>query len=136
LRKKLEKEIEKQTAVIGELQHKLVVAKAYLEAQHDMLKLLPKTNGSGKVPVLRPGSDPARIRDILREAGRPMHISDILRKLGRETTRESRSALSGTLGWYVNRGAIFSHPAPNTFASLEGAVGGVEETKPPDDFGT
>lgn len=135
LRKKLEREIEKQNTVISELRDSLVRAEAYLQAQLDMLKLLPKENGTEKVSTLRVGSDPAKVRDILREAGAPMHVSDLLAKLGRPMTRESRSALSGTLGWYVNRGSIFNRPAPNTFGLVESESTDEEQPEPPEDFG-
>ena len=137
LRKKLEREIEKQNGVVNELRDALVRAEAYLQAQLDMLKLLPKENGTEKVSSLRVGSDPAKVRDILREAGAPMHVSDLLSKLGRPMTRENRSALSGTLGWYVNRGSIFNRPAPNTFGLIEMQSDQTDEEQPepPQDFG-
>jgi hypothetical protein len=136
LRRKIEREIEKQNAAIADLKHKLTFAEAYLEAQLDMLKLLPKTvENSGKSTTLRPGGDPARVRDILREAGAPMHVSDILTKLERPLTKDSRSALSATLGTYVNRGVIFTRTAPNTFGLIEMSSDESATLEPPEGFG-
>lgn len=133
----MEKEIEKQEANLVALRTQLTAAEAYIQAQRDMLKMLPKENDPARANqlVLRPGSEPAKVRDILKEDGKPMHISEILTKLGRPVNRETRSAISGALSGYVRRGAIFTRPAPNTFALVE-VSDDEQPLEPPDDFGS
>lgn len=135
LKRKLTREIEKQEQKILALRTELAGEEAYLRAQQDMLKLLPR-NGAGHdaLPVLRANSDLARARDAIRASGKPMHITEILQKLGKELTRDSRSSLSGSIGWYVRRNEIFTRPLPNTFGLTEFEKGEPEE-EPPEGFG-
>ncbi len=143
IRRKLDRDIEKQKQKISELQTQLNGEENYLRAQIDMLRLFPKTDSKSSEQHLRPGSDPARVRDILKAAEKPMHISEILTKLGKPQTVEARSGLSGTLGIYVRRGEIFTRPAPNTFGLIDPEnsdepvdAENQEAQEPPDDFGT
>ena len=53
--------------------------------------------------------------------------------IGKSTSKKDRSALSGSLGWYVRRHEIFTRTAPNTFALIGMELNSEEE--PPDDFG-
>lgn len=137
LRKRIDKEIEKQEAHIDDLRHQLTAAEAYLKAQQDMLKMLPRETDPARnsAASLRPGSDSAKIRDILQEAGTPIHLDQILAKMGRPPTRENKSAISGTLSGYVRRGVIFTRPAPNTFGLRPTAEEPAME-EPPESFGT
>jgi hypothetical protein len=138
IRKKLQRDIEKQKQKIIELQAVLNSEESYLRAQMDLLKMFPREPGATSDLSLRPGSDPARVRDILKEAGRPLHISDILEKLGKPMTVEARSGLSGTLGTYVRRGEIFRRPGPNTFGLInpdQEEEEAVDQLEPPEDFG-
>ena len=133
LRAKLTREIEKQQEKITQLRTTLAAQEAYLQAQQDMLKLLPRDSTRDGSFALRPNSVLAKTRDIIREAGKPIHISVILEKLGKPVTKDSRSSLSGSIGWYVRRNEIFTRPLPNTFGLIEFANGSDEE--PPENFG-
>lgn len=135
-RRKILREIEKQEAKIAALNIDLTGAEAYLQAQRDMLKLLPRESHADASAALRPTSDLAKARDVIREAGKPLHVTDILKGLGREITRDSRASLASSIGLYVRRKEIFTRPIPNTFGLVE-FNGAVEETsEPPEDFGT
>jgi len=116
IRRKFEKDIEKQQQKIAELRTQLAAEEAYLRAQNDFLKLLPK--GDDSEVSMRPGSDPAKIREMLEATREPLHVGEILRRLGREDTKDTRAAIAGTLGWYVRRGEVFTRPAPNTFGLI------------------
>lgn len=134
-KKKLERDIEKQRQKIDELNTLLIGEQAYLRAQEDMLKLLPKGPSEDSSLGLRPNGDPAKVRELLKKTAAPMHINDILAKLGREVTHNSRSALSGTLGTYARKGQVFTRPAPNTFGLTEfgeKAPSPFDESLPPD----
>jgi hypothetical protein len=134
VRQKLDREIEKQEQKILDLKTELAAAQAYLQAQLDMRKLLPRSGVNGQQITLRVNSDLAKARDAIREAGKPLHITDILQKLGKPVTRETRSSVSGSIGWYVRRNEIFTRPAPNTFGLLE--FDKVEpDEEPPENFG-
>jgi hypothetical protein len=136
LKRKLTREIEKQEQKILGLRTQLAEEEGYLRSQLDMLKLLPRNGGgNGSAPALRPNSDLARARDVIRAAGKPVHITEILQKLGKELTRDNRSSLSGSIGWYVRRDEIFTRPLPNTFGLAEFEKPEQAEEEPPDGFG-
>jgi hypothetical protein len=136
LRRKLTREIEKQEQKILQMQADLAAAQAYLRAQQDFLKMLPRDDGVGDAAVtLRANSDLARARDAIRKSGKPLHITDILQKLNKSVTHEARSSLAGSIGWYVRRNEIFTRPAPNTFGLKEFNKSVEEEEEPPDNFG-
>ena len=134
VRRKLDREIEKQEQKILQMRIDLAGEEAYLRAQQDMRKLLPRNGVNGQPLALRANSDLAKARDAIRETGRPMHVSEILQKLGKPLTRETRSSLSGSIGWYVRRNEIFTRPAPNTFGLVEFEKVEADE-EPPENFG-
>lgn len=119
-RKKIQDKIKKQTEKIHEIEIQLREAKVYLSALQDTLKLAPKSNGSiGGKSVLRPGSLVALARESLRKTGKPMHVRDILKDIGKDTTRNNRVSLSGSIGGYIRKEQIFTKIAPNTFGLKE-----------------
>jgi len=138
IKKRLEKEIEKQEQTIHELNMQLVGAHAYLRAQQDMLKMLPRQPGDDSPSGLRPSGDPAKIREILKKTGVPMHINDILAKLGKEATPESRATIASTLGSYVRKGQVFTRTAPNTFglSEFDEKVAKYADPEVPEGFGS
>jgi len=71
--------------------------------------------------------------EFLKAQGKPMHVTEILEGIGSDTSKKSRTALSGSLGWYVRRNEIFSRPAPNTFGLLSMKDDQIAE--PPNDLG-
>jgi hypothetical protein len=118
LRRKLEAKIADQQGKIGGLDRQLAEARAYLCGLQDSLKLLPLEGGAVS-ETLREGSDLAKARDMLRKEGKPLHLDVLLRRIGKEVSRNSRGGLSGSLGSYVRKGAVFTRPAPNVFGLLE-----------------
>ena len=142
LRKKLESRVVDQVKKIADLQLALAESKAYLAALQDTLKLMP-TQGEHitAVPVLRDGTDLAKVRNLLRTEGKHLHINDILKRLGKEVTRNNKAALGGSISTYVRKGHMFTRPAPNSFGLVEFEVQGgghteaEAEVEPPDDFG-
>lgn len=133
VRKKLEREIEKQQRKLQELRNQIIAEEAYLKAQMDMLKFIPRSDEFGDA-AMRAGGDPARVHEILEEEGTPMHLKDLLLRLEREDTKDARAALAGTLGWYVRKDEVFTRPAPSTFGLKSFAA--TFATEPPDDFGS
>jgi hypothetical protein len=135
VRRKITKEIEKQELKIAQMRTDLAAEEAYLRAQQDMLKLLPRDSRDAAAS-LRANTDLAKARDIIREAGAPLHVGEILKKLGREITKDSRASLAGSIGWYVRRDEIFTRPAPNTFGLREfNGAPDDSDSEPPEDFG-
>jgi hypothetical protein len=134
VRRKITKEIEKQEIKLAQMRTDLAAEEAYLRAQQDMLKMLPRDSRDASAS-LRANTDLARARDIIREAGAPLHVADILKKLNREITKDSKASLAGSIGWYVRRDEIFTRPSPNTFGLRE-FDGSADEGEPPEDFGT
>jgi len=137
-RQLVSKEIARQEGRIAKLEHELETAKTYLKAQVDMLKLLPSDgNAAGTVDddvALRPGGDPAKVRDILKAAGAPLHVMELLARLGKALTPENRATLTGTLGNYVRKNRVFVKTAPNTFGLLNASLEEADEI--PESFGT
>jgi hypothetical protein len=132
VRGKITKEIEKQELKISQLRIELAAEEAYLRAQHDMIKLLPRDSRDAAAS-LRANTDLARARDFIREVGKPVHVAEILKKLGKEITKDTRASLAGSIGWYVRRDEIFTRPAPNTFGLREFEI--ADEPEPPENFG-
>jgi len=128
------KEIEKQEMKISQLKVELAAEEAYLRAQQDMLKLLPRDSRDAAAS-LRANTDLSRARDLIREAGKPLHVSEILKKLGKEITKDSRASLAGSIGWYVRRDEIFTRPSPNTFGLREFNGVSDDDGEPPEGFG-
>ncbi len=135
LRRKLTREIEKQEVKISQMRSDLVAAEAYLKAQQDVLKLLPREPHQREAHQLRVNSDLAKAREIIAEEGKPIHVSELLKRLGKELTRDSRASLSASIGAYVRRNEIFTRPAPNTFGLV--VFNGAQEAdpEPPEGFG-
>lgn len=137
-RSKIEDRIKKKETEIQSLEEKARAARIYIQALHDVLKLLdddgePESSDS----VLKPGSTVAQARELILRRGAPVHIDDILAGIGKEMTRESKASLTGSISAYVRRGEIFTRPAPNTFGLAElGHHNVVEESpQPPKGFG-
>ena len=135
LRRKLTRDIEKQEAKIAQLRSDLIASEAYLRAQQDMLKMLPREPQRDAALQLRANTDLAKARDIIAEEGKPLHVAELLKRLGKELTRDSRASLSASIGAYVRRNEIFTRPAPNTFGLL--VFNGAQEDypEPPEGFG-
>lgn len=144
-REDLTRRIERKRAEILELETQIRLAKEYLQALEDTLKLLPKDGSTPTDMVsansLRPGTSLAKARDAIRKAGRPLHITELLPAVGKGTSRNDRAGLSGTLSTYVRKGEIFTRPAPNTFGLMElldnavDAVPIADTQQPPAGFG-
>jgi len=137
IREKLEEKIKKKEQEIQEYENKIREAKAYLQALHDSIRLLPRKETIAEPPesILRPGSNVAKTYALLKKEGRPLHITEILKGIGKSVTKKEKISLSGSISWYVRKKEIFTRPAPNTFGlvSLEEKEESIEE--PPDDFG-
>ena len=116
------------------LREQLLKAEAYLEAMQESLKLIERTAGANGGSGLRPNSMVDKARKALQQAGRPMHVAELLGAIGKEVTKNNRTSLSGSLGFYVRQEEIFTRPAPNTFGLKE--FEGVEsEEQLPEGFG-
>jgi hypothetical protein len=138
LREDLLRRIERKRAEIVELETRGRLAREYLQALEDTLKILPKdTTGFDSALTLRPGTNLAKAREAIKKAGRPLHINELLGAIGKGTSRNERAGLSGTLAAYVRRGEIFTRPAPNTFGLVEESSDrvGNGEPVPPAGFG-
>jgi hypothetical protein len=136
-RRKIEERIKKKELEIQELEGSIREARAYIQAMHDALKLLPRDASSkDEGTELRPGSMIARARDAIQEAGRPLHISELLAALGKDNSRSSKASLAGSLAAYVRANDIFTRPKPNTFGLIGGPDGAEsDDSSPPIDFG-
>ncbi len=119
LREDIGRKIDKKRAEIIELETQARLAREYLQALEDTLKMLPRESSAETTVTLRPGTSLAKARDALRKAGRPLHITELLAAIGKGSSRNERAGLSGTLAAYVRRGEVFARPAPNTFSLIE-----------------
>jgi len=129
IQRELERRIERKRQEIADLKQQLSTAETYLGALQDTLKLLPKEGD--KEIVLRAGSDLAKARDFIKAQGQPQHVTDILKGINKEANKANKISLSGSLGGYARRGAVFTKPAPNTFGLVE--LEKSEESKPETD---
>lgn len=130
--------LRKKEQEIQSLEEKLRSAKVYVQALHDILKVLERAvDESPSETVLKPGSTVSQARDVILTAGRPVHVDELLEAMGKAVTRDSRASLTGSLAAYVRRGDIFTRPAPNTYglAELGHSELDNEEPKPPTGFG-
>ncbi|WP_394888011.1 hypothetical protein ACG873_23310 [Mesorhizobium sp. AaZ16] len=138
-RKKIEDRLRKKEQEVASLEEKTKVARVYIQALRDILKMLASDadDNTDAESVLRPGSAVAEARQVILNKGAPVHINDILQALGREATREAKASLTSSLAAYVRRGEIFTRPAPNTFGLAELGHETTEEevAEPPPDFG-
>lgn len=139
-RSRIEERIRRKEEEIHELESKLREARAYVQALHDALRMLPRERRDKVAPaetVLRPGSSVAEAREAILRAGTPLHVTELLDALGREKTRAARAALAGSISAYVRRGEVFTRPRPNTFGLSELGHDSTEDFEPelPSDFG-
>lgn len=147
-REKIEERLRKKEQEILALEDRLRVARVYVQALHDVLKLLEGAVSSPPLSpiapgntekVLRSGSAVAQARQVILKRGQPVHISALLEELGKDSSRESRASLASSLAAYVRRGEIFTRPAPNTFGLVElghKPVREDEDDQPPPGFGS
>jgi len=118
--RELKKRLEKKREEIQGLERQLLEAKAYYSAMEESFKLISKDSDyQGDNSGLRAGTDLAKVRDVLLHAGKPMHVTEILTAIGKETTKQNKVSLSGSLGMYVRDERIFTRPGPNTFGLVE-----------------
>lgn len=123
-RENLQKLIDKKQEEIEELKTSLTHASIYLQALYDSMKALPKEpsgsySGKIEVPKLREGSMLWTARQSLLAAKKPLHINDLLVSMGKNADEKERLSLTGSIGWYVRKGRVFTRPAPNTFGLVE-----------------
>src|SRR5690242_2399842 len=100
LRRKFDRKIREKEAEIQELEHRLMEARAYVDAMQDAIRLLPPEPGAdGGENVaeisIKAGSAMEATVKALRDAGKPMHIMEILPAIGREATPENRASIGG-----------------------------------------
>ncbi|ESX26199.1 MULTISPECIES: hypothetical protein [unclassified Mesorhizobium] len=139
-RKKIEERLRKKEQEVASLEEKTKVARVYVQALRDILKMLATDgddNNTDAETVLRTGSAVADARHVILKKRAPVHINEILEALGREATREAKASLTSSLAAYVRRGEIFTRPAPNTFGLAELGHETIEEeaAEPPPNFG-
>jgi hypothetical protein len=138
-RRKILDRLKKKEQEIEGLEERLRAARVYLQALHDILKLLddevmPQAPGSSKTG-LRAGSGVDQARQIILKSGAPVHISALAAGIGQDT-KEGRVSLGSSLAAYVRKGEIFTRPAPNTFGLVElGHKIASDEEGPPAGFG-
>lgn len=136
-RRQIEAMIERKEEEIQELEGRMKEAGVYLQALRDVLKKFPKETVGGEEATasLRPGSMVAQARESILSARRPLHVDEMLKMQGKNLTRDTRTALGGSLSAYVRKGAIFSRSAPNTFGLLE-LEKAADQAEPPPEFGS
>jgi len=127
--------IKKKQDEILEYKTKILEAEAYIQALQDTIRYLP-TDEEDKTAetAVRPGSKVDKTLKLLKKVGRPMHVKEILEGIGLKTTKNERTSLSGSLGWYARRNNIFVRTAPNTFGLIN-KERSIKSDMPPDDFG-
>src|SRR5437870_3414264 len=84
LRRKFEKKVKEKHQEIQELEHKLMEARAYLEAMEDAMRLLPAEGGQangglGSDITVKPGTTIEAVVKALRASGKPIHIMELLK---------------------------------------------------------
>jgi hypothetical protein len=140
-RRKIEERLRKKEEEIRILEAQIRDARIYTQALQDVLKMLPRASERDiAAGTLRPGSGVAKVREFILNKGEPAHILELLRSLGKDSTREARASLSGSLAAYVRKGEIFTRPGPNTFGLIELTHENQEEDsagsdEPPAEFG-
>jgi len=119
-RESLQRLLDRKQQEIGDLEARTREAKVYVQALQDAMKTLPRESSqSSPAESLRPTSIGAKTRQFILGSGKPLHINEILKLLGRETDKNNRVSVSGTLAAFVRKGEIFTRPAPNTFGLVE-----------------
>lgn len=133
----LENKIDSCKLKIGEIESQIELLrtdrdrlKSYLSGLEDALWLLqadpqiklPESEiispQTVSVPVIKRGSEIAKIYQFIKEAKKPLHVREIA-KLLREEGRQKESSLAGNLSTYAKNGKIFKRAAPNTFGLIE-----------------
>ena len=139
-RKLVEDRIRKKRAEITGLEEKLKVARVYLTALSDILKLMEKGGEVEREETkLRAGSSVDQAREIILREMKPVHIDDLVAATGKSVNRDTKASLSGSLAAYVRNGEIFVRTAPATFGLIE--LGHAQEDEeqaatPPAGFGS
>ncbi|MFH0909558.1 MAG: hypothetical protein V1929_12430 [bacterium] len=128
----IEKKIATKRIEIAALKSQITATEAFVSGLEEALKALPKD--SQAAVTIRPGTNIYRAYEHLKKVGKPLPISELLKAIGQDVTKENRVSLSGSLGSYVRRHAVFTRSGPNTFGLVEFSknIGGQE---PPEDFG-
>jgi hypothetical protein len=146
LRDELQKRIDKKRSEIAafegqvrQIRGQITGAEIYIQALEDTMRLLPKEPvGDGTEVTLRPGTNLEAARNAIRKAGKAMHIGDLLKAMGLQNDDDTRASVSGSLGFYVRKGQVFTRPAPNTFGLVEFQVQALRngiQGGPPPNFG-
>ena len=138
-RDRIQERLRKKEQEIQGLEERLRTARIYVQALHDVIKLLDTNKAAQPTEsALKAGSAVAQARELILRQGAPVHINDLLAGLGKEMTREARASLTGSIAAYVRRGEIFTRPAPNTFGLVELGHTAIAEAapEPPKGFGT
>jgi hypothetical protein len=119
-RDELQKKIERKRQEIADIESGLALAKTYLQALEDTMKMAPREEARAeKAFALRAGSALADARDAILRAGKPLHIAELVRAIGKDDTKQNRVSLAGSLGTYAREGKVFTRPGPNVFGVLE-----------------
>jgi hypothetical protein len=143
-RQKILDRLKRKEQEIQALEERLRAARTYVQALHDILKLLgedatatPESRGQPPPETaLRVGSSVDLARQAILKQGAAMHINALVEALGKDASRESRISLASSLAAYVRKGEIFTRPAPNTFGLAElGHKTAEEDDGPPAGFG-
>lgn len=136
-RQRIEEKLRKKEMEIAVLEERLKAARVYVQALHDVLKLIGEDEAPAGGVVLKPGSTVAQARDIILKRGTPAHIAILLSEMGKEANRENRASLVSSLAAYVRRREIFTRTAPNTFGLVElgHSDSDPEADEPPEGFG-
>jgi hypothetical protein len=123
LREDFLRRIEKKRAEVDAQRTALRLEERYLEAMLDAYKLLPRSgedsNGSSRPSGLRMKSNTGKAYEALKRLGRPVHIKDLIETMGLKVNRTTTQGLASSLRAYVNKGEIFTKPAPNTYGLVE-----------------
>jgi hypothetical protein len=140
-RENLQRLADKKCQEIEELEQEIAMAKVYLQAIQDSMKVLPREanvgSGMEENSELRAGTLLAKAKDAIVKNGKPMHISEILKEIGVENTKSARTSMVGSLGTYVRKGTVFTRPGPNIFGLVGMNSVGMAATAPtlPENFG-
>jgi len=122
-RQKIQERLKRKEQEILALEERLRTARTYVQALHDILKLLDGESSivgaGGGSTGLRAGSSVHQARHFILKTGAPVHINALVEAIGNDTSRESRISLASSLAAYVRKGEIFTRPAPNTFGLIE-----------------
>ena len=122
LREDFLRRIDKKRTEIDGLRAHLHAEERYLEALLDSYKLLPRSgeeSNGGSPSNLRKGSNTGKAFAALKRAGHPLHVKDLVEAMGLKVNRTTTQGLASSLRAYVNKGEIFTKPAPNTYGLVE-----------------